>query len=160
MATYDESHNGYHRVMEVDPYRPARTELIGTTSGDASSSDVGKAVKLSGAGTVLCDDGDEIYGLIESVNVGTHNGYSVGGVLSDSGNQAYATDQGDGGAGGDEACVVGDLVVAGAQAAFGTAPAATGTPVKKAAGSEDGIHRWVVVAKYTTPANGLLIRKL
>ena len=154
MATiYDDSFSGYHRVMVIDPYNPARTELLGTNAGQASSSDVGKAVKLSGAGTVLATDGDEIYGFVESVNVGTSNGYSVAGVLCNSGNEAYATDTGG-------TCVVGDLVVADDQAAFGTAVAATGAPVKKAAGTEPGIHRWIVVAAYTTPTNGLLIRKL
>ena len=153
MATYDDSFSGYHRVMTIDPYRPARTELLGTNAGQASSSDVGKAVKLSGAGTVLCAEGDEIYGIVESISAGTSNGYSVAGVLCSSGNEAYATDTADN-------CVVGDLVVAGAPVAFGTAVASTGVPVKKAAGTEAGIDRWVVVAKYTTPATGLLIRKL
>lgn len=124
MATYDESHGGYARLMAIDPFRPARTELLGTTSGDASSTDVGKAVKLSGAGVVLCESGDPIYGVIESVNVGTHNGYSVGGVLADSGNQAYATDEN-----GDLA--IGDFVVAGTKVAFGTAVASTGQNVIK-----------------------------
>ena len=153
MATYDESKAGYHRTMEIDPYRPARTELIGDDTKQASSKDVGKAVKLSGAGVDLCADGDEIYALIESVSPASSNGYSVGGCLSASGNQGYATATG-------AAIVVGDLVVAAAQPAYGTPVAATGTPVKKAAGSEPGVHRWVVVATYTTPANGLLIRKL
>lgn len=157
MASYDDAYAGYHRVMEIDPYRPARTELIGTSSGDASSTDVGKAVKLSGAGTVLCADGDEIYGFIESVNAGTSNGYSVGGVLCSSGNQVYATDAG---VGTSSALTVGDLAVASTQAAFGTAAASTGTPVKVASGSEAGIHRWQVVAVYTTPAGGVLLRKL
>jgi len=124
MATYDESKSGYHRVMEIDPYRPARTELIGTDAGQASSKDVGKAVKLSGAGVVLCEKGDPIFGMIESLNVGTSNGYSVGAVLSDTGNQAYATDE-------DGDLSVGDLVVAGTQVAFGTAVASTGQNVIK-----------------------------
>ena len=152
MATYDESKGGYHRVMEIDPYRPARTELIGDDTRQASSKDVGKAVKLDGAGVDLCADGEEIYALIESVGPQSENGYSVGGCLSASGNQGYATATG--------TIEVGDLVVSAATPAYGTPVAATGTPVKKAAGSEPGIHRWVVVAKYTTPANGLLIRKL
>ena len=158
MASYDDSYSGYHRVMEIDPYRPARTELIGTSSGDASSTDVGKAVKLSGEGVVLATDGDEIYGFIESVNAGTHNGYSVGGVLCDVGSQAYATDAG---VGTSSALSVGDLAVASTQTALGTAIAAsTGTPVKVAAGSEAGKHKWQVVAVYTSPAGGVLLRKI
>jgi len=151
MASYDDSYGGYHRVMEIDPYRPARTELIGNNTGQASSKDVGKPVKLSGEGVVLCASGDEIYGVIESVNAGTHSGYSVGGVLSASGNQAYATDEG-------QNLAVGDLVVAGTATAFGTAVAASGPNVLKAAGTEDGIHRWIVVAVYSD--DRVLIRKI
>jgi hypothetical protein len=158
MASYDDAYAGYHRVQTIDPYRPGRTELIGTSSGDASSVDVGKAVKLSGAGVVLATDGDEIYGFVESVNAGTSNGYSVGTVLCDSGNEMYATDAG---VGTSSALTVGDLAVASTQTALGTAiAAATGTPVKVAAGSEAGKHQWQVVAVYTTPAGGVLLRKL
>ena len=155
MASYDDSYGGYHRVMEIDPYRPARTELIGDNTGEASSKDVGKPVKLDGEGVDLCASGDEIYGIIESVNAGTHGGHSVGGVLSASGNQAYATDEG-------ENLAVGDLVKAGTAAAYGTAVASSGPNVLKVSGSEDpalpGIHRWIVVAVYS--ADRVLIRKL
>ena len=112
-----------HRVAEVDPYRPARTELIGNNTGQAGTNDVGKPVKLSGDTVVLCADGDEIYGFIESVEPGTVGGYSHGGVLCESGNQIYATDE----AG---TLSVGDIVVAGTAVAFGTANPATGPNVK------------------------------
>jgi hypothetical protein len=142
-----------HRVAEVDPYRPARTELIGDNTGQASTNDIGKPVKLSGDTVVLCTAGDEIYGFVESVEPGTVGGYSHGGVLCSSGNQVYATDE-------DGDLVVGDLVVAGTAVAFGTANPATGPNVDKAAGTEDGIDRWQVVAVYSAPAGGVLIRKL
>lgn len=150
-----EAFGGTHRVLVINPYIPARTELIGTSSGDASSVDIGKPVKLSGSAVVLCAAGDEIYGFIESVNAGTTGGYSVGGVLCDSGCEVYATDA-------DDDLVVGDLVVAKAPAAFGTASPATGTNVDKAAGTEAGKDRWRVMAKYTagTYAGSVLLRKL
>ena len=155
MASYDDAYGGYHRVMEIDPYRPARTELVGNSTGQASSKDVGKLVKLNGEGVDLCASGDEIYGVIESMNAGTHNGYSVGGVLSASGNQAYVTDEA-----GDLA--VGELVKAGTPVAYGTQTPSAGPNVLKVSGAEDpalpGIHRWIVVAVYSD--DRALIRKL
>jgi hypothetical protein len=142
-----------HRVQVVNPYTPARTELLGNNTGQFGANDVGKPVKLSGDTCVLCAAGDEIYGFIESVEPGTSGGYSIGGVLSDSGHEMYATDE-------DGDLTVGDLVVAGTAVALGTANAATGPNVDGAAGTEDGIDRWRVVAVYTTPANQVLIRKL
>ena len=141
------------RVAVVNPYTPARTELIGNNTGQASTNDIGKPVKLSGDTVVLCAAGDEIYGFIESVEPGTTGGYSHGGVLCDAGQEVYVTDE-------DGDLVVGDLVVAGTAVAFGTANPATGANVDKAAGTEDGINRWMVVAVYSSPAGGALIRKI
>lgn len=153
MSTYDDTFSGYHRVAEIDPYRPARTELVGDNTGQASSKDVGKFVKLSGETVVPCADGDEIYGVIESMNAATHNGHSVGGVLSDSGNQAYALDE-DGG------LAVGDLVVAGTPVALGTA-LTTYANVIVAPAEAAGVHRWIVVAAYGSGAGSrVLIRKI
>lgn len=142
------------RLAVVNPYTPARTELIGDTTGQASTNDIGKPVKLSGDTVVLCASGDEIYGIVESVEPGTVGGYSHGGVLCDSGCEAYATDE----AG---TLSVGDLVVAGTAVAFGTANPATGPNVIAATpGTDPGVNRWVVMAVYTTPAGGVLIRKI
>ena len=123
-----EAFNSVHRVQVVNPYVPARTELVGTNAKQATSADVGKFVKLSGVTTALCSYGDPIYGAIESVEVGSKEGYSIAGVLCDRGVETYATDE----AG---TLAVGDLVVAGTPAAFGTAVAVTGANVVKAQAS-------------------------
>lgn len=143
-----------HRVLVINPWTPARTELIGTNAKQASSLDVGKPVKLSGVSTALCVNADEIYGFIESVEAGADQyGYSHGGVLCDRGCEVYAKDE----AG---TLVVGDLVMAGTVTAFGTQLGVTGANVKKAAGM--GIHNWQVMAKYTTGAyaGSVLLRKI
>lgn len=120
-----EVQGGMHRVAVINPYTPARTELIGTNAKQATSADVGKAVKLSGVTTALCAYGDPIYGFIESVEVAGKNGYSVGGVLCDRGVEVYATDEA-------TTLAVGDYVVSGTPAAFGTALSAKGQNVIKA----------------------------
>jgi len=154
MATYTDSFGSTNRKLRVNPYIPGRNELLGDNTGQFSAAtDVGKPVKLSGDTVVLCAAGDEIYGFIESIEPGTWNGYSVGVVLADPGHEMYATDE-------DGDLSVGDLVVAGTAVALGTANAATGPNVDGAAGTEDGIDRWRVVAVYTTPADQVLIRKL
>lgn len=119
-----EAFGGTHRVLLINPYTPARTELIGNNTKQASSRDVGKAVKVSGDTTALCAYGDEIYGFIESVEAGSANGYSIGGVLSDRGHETVAKDEvGD--------LAVGDFVAAGTPVAFGTALPAGGPNVIK-----------------------------
>ena len=150
-----EAFGGTHRVLVINPYTPARSELVGNNTGQANSNDVGKPVKLSGATTALCADGDEMYGFIESVNAGTKNGYSIAGVLCDAGCEVYATDEVGN-------MAVGDLAVAGTPIAFKIAPGVTGANVKKAAGTEAGLHRWQVMAKYTAGkyAGSVLLRKL
>lgn len=120
-----EAFGGTNRVLLINPYIPARTELIGNTTKQASSKDVGKPVKLSGDAVVLATYGDPIYGFIESMEAGSKNGYSIGGVLCDRGCEAYATDE----AG---TLAVGDLVVAGTVIAFGTQTPAKGANVVKA----------------------------
>lgn len=168
-----ERFGGVARAPRINPYIPARVERIGATTDNpkaSASKDRGKPVKLSGDTVVLCADGDEIYGFIESVNVGTSEGYAVGGVLCDPGLDVLAVDEvGD--------LVVGDLVVAGTPVAIGTALPALGPNVKKVAAVEVAasgdaedltipaaiIHRWMVLAYYNaTPAAGkqVMLRKV
>lgn len=123
-----EAFGGYLRVPRINPYLPARVEYIGNNTKQASSKDIGKPVKLNGETTALCGYGDEIYGFIESVEVGTDQGYSYGGVLSDVGHEVIAKDE----AG---TLVVGDLVVAGTPIALGTQTPAGGYNVVKAQAS-------------------------
>lgn len=150
-----EAFGGYLRVPRINPYLPARVESIGNNTGQASSKDIGKPLKLSGETTALCASGDEIYGFIESVEVGTDRGYSYGGVLADIGHEVIAKDE-------VGTLVVGDLVVAGTAIAFGTQTPEGGYNVKKAAGTEAGNHKWQVLAKYTTGryAGSVMLRKI
>ncbi len=150
-----EAFGGYLRVPRINPYLPARAEYIGNNTGQASSKDIGKPVKLSGQTTALCASGDEIYGFIESVEVGTNNGYSFGGVLCDPGHEVIAKDEVGN-------LAVGDLVVAGTAIAFGTQTPAGGYNVKKAAGTEAGLHKWQVMAVYTAGSmtGSVMLRKI
>ena len=147
-----EAFGGYMRVPRINPYLPARTEYLGTTSVHFSSVDIGKPVKLAGESTGLCASGDEIYGFVESVETATSNGYNYGGVVCDVGHEALATDE----AG---TLSVGDLVVAGTAVALGTANPATGANVIAGAPTT---HKWQVLAKYTTGSmtGGVMLRKV
>ena len=120
------------RQSLIDPYRPDRTENLGDDTSEYSDQDVGKAVKLSGDTMVMCASGDEIQGFVASVNVGTTDGYSVGGVTSDVGTRQWALDE----AG---SLAVGGLVVAGTAGVLGTLARANviaGTPTR---------HKWEVI---------------
>jgi hypothetical protein len=116
------------RHLTVSPYTPDRVELIGNNTKQASSTDIGKAVKLSGNTVVVCADGDEIYGFISSVEAGSKDGYSIGSVVCDAGREVWANDL----AGG---LAVGDLVVSSTSVALGTAHHANGWNVKARTGS-------------------------
>ena len=119
-----------HRAPRINPYLPARTERLGATTDNPKMSprEMGKPVKLSGDTCVLCADGDEIYGFVESVNAGTNDGYAIGGVICDPGLEALAVDEVGN-------LAVGDLVVAGTPVPIGTALPAKGANVKKRTGS-------------------------
>lgn len=112
-ADTTERFGGVVRRPRIQPYIPARTEPMGSTSERLSGNDIGKAVKLHGNVCLLTAFGEPIYGFIESVQAGTDNGYSIGGVLADPGLEALATDElGN--------LAVGDLVVSGTPVARGT----------------------------------------
>ena len=157
-----ERFGGVNRAPRINPYIPARTEKIGTNAGQASYLDIGKPVKLSGDTVVLCASGDEIYGFIESVEAGTNQGFSIGGVLCDPGLEALATDEvGD--------LAVGDLVVAGTAVAFGAANPTTGANVIGYVPTVDSngvnsvlAHRWQVLAYYGVQGRGrqVMVRKV
>ena len=150
-----EAFGGYLRVPRINPYLPARVEYLGNNTKQFSSKDIGKPVKLAGETTALCASGDEIYGFVESVEVGSDQGYSYGAVLCDPGHEVIAKDE----AG---TLVVGNIVVAGTATALGTVTPAGGYNVKIAAGTEAKIHQWQVLAKYTTGsmAGSVMLRKL
>lgn len=157
-----ERFGGVNRAPRINPYLPARTEKIGNNTGQASYLDIGKPVKLSGDTVVLCEDGDDIYGFIESVEAGTNNGYSIGGVLCDAGLEVLAKDE-------DGALAVGDLVVAGTKVAFGTSVGSVGANVVKWVQAADSngldntpIHKWQVLAYYGVQGAGkqVMLRKV
>ncbi len=108
-----EAFGGYLRVPRINPYLPARVEYLGNNTKQFSSKDIGKPVKLAGETTGLCAFGDEIYGFVESVEVGSDQGYSYGAVLCDPGHEVIAKDEAND-------LAVGDLVVAGTPTALGT----------------------------------------
>lgn len=126
MAYY--SSTGTKRHQTISPYIPDRVELIGNNTKQASSTDIGKAVKISGNAVVVCAEGDEIYGFITNVEAGSKDGYSIGGVACDVGREMWANDASGG-------LAVGNLVVAGVAVALGTAHHANGANVKAAPGS-------------------------
>ena len=89
----------------------------GNTYGDTET---GKAVKLSATSQyVLCAAGDAIEGIVSSVNDGTYDGFSIGGIVS-TGYKNVILDglQATPGTG---AIAVGDYVVTGTVVAKGTA---------------------------------------
>lgn len=98
------------------------TVRLGTTGAGNQYDDkeVGKAVKLSGSSAyVLCAAGDAIEGVVTSVNVGTYDGFSIGGKVS----RGYKSVTLDGlqATPGTGAIAVGDYVVVGTVVAKGTA---------------------------------------
>jgi hypothetical protein len=144
------------RVLKVAPYLPSRVEALGTSANQFAQADIGKCVKYSDDTMVLCTDGDDIAGIITSVEPYTDGGHSVGAVNMDVNAEAWATDE----AG---SLSVEDLVFCGTPAALGTAAPSTGPNVKVDASiAAANVHRWQVVAIYGTgtAGDGLLIRKL
>lgn len=109
---------------------PVQTWRLGTTGARFTDADVGKAVKLSGdSAKVLCAAGDAIEGIVNSINVGVYDGYSIGGVQTTSfksvtfdGSQAAGTG----------AIAVGDYVVCGTVVALGTSLSNAPFKVRKA----------------------------
>ena len=110
------------------------TVNLGTTALLFTNAEIGKAVKLTGAGTYgLCAAGDKIEGIVNSseysLTGATRGGLSVGGVRKSGFVEVIAT----------VALAAGDKVVAAAQPAVGTKLTGIGngdvpcTPVQKAA---------------------------
>lgn len=96
-------------------------------AGKLTDKDLNKAVKLAGGNNyVVCADGDEIEGIVTSIEPHTVNdGYGFGSVLlHGSGVRVEATVVG-------TTLAVGDLVVAAAQAAVGTEQTLGKVTVKK-----------------------------
>jgi len=103
-------------VKVNDPFASITEAALGATTGEGwGDEEVGKAVKLGAANNyVLCSDGDDIEGVVVSVEPNTVNeGFSFGSVQSDRRMLAVLDT-------GETAVAVGATVVAGAQEAVGT----------------------------------------
>lgn len=103
----------------------------GTRAANAANpytdAEVGKAVKLSADSRyVLCVAADTIEGIVSSINEGTYDDYSIGGIVQ-SGYKSVTFDGSQ--AAGTGAILVGDYVLVGTVVAKGTAQGAL-TPLK------------------------------
>lgn len=110
------------RISETIHSEKVKTVRLGTAAnagGRYGDADVGKAVKLVGESRyALCAAADPIEGFISSVNLGTQDGFSTGGIIS----TGYKEVTFDGSqADGTGAIAVGDYVLCGAVTAAGTA---------------------------------------
>lgn len=145
----------FKRSVTISPYVPDRTYALGDNTGQATDKENGKAVKMNTADStvVLAAAGDEIFGFVSAVEPYTDDGHSVASITCDVGQEAYAMDN----AGG---LSIGDLVVSDTNVAFGTA-LTTYAPVKAAAGTEAGNHKWQVIETYGGAAGDkVLLRKI
>ena len=129
------------RDMLIQPWEVDETENLGNATGQYSSNDIGKAMKYSGDIMVQCASGDPIVGFVQSVNAGTKDGHSVGGVRKIG--RAWAKDE----AG---TLSVDDIVVAGTPGTLGTL--ADANVIVEPTAGDAGVYPWVVIGVYGTGA--------
>ena len=119
--------------------------------GAITDADVNKPVKLSDTDLLaLCADGDQIYGWIESVEVGTEDNKVICGVLIEG--RTYATLSG--------ASAVGTIVEAGANTAAGTALAGKWGVVSTHTAVAGTNKRWQIISGTGLDAADVLIEKI
>jgi hypothetical protein len=150
-----EMYGGANRALRINPYLPARVERLGNDTHQANSNDINKSVKLSGDTVVLCGNGEDIFGFVESVEVASQDGYSIAGVLCDPGHEAYAADS----AGN---LAVGNVVVSSGAAVAHKTPLTNGLqPVANKGAAALAGHAWMVMAVYGAGAGRkVLLRKV
>lgn len=122
-----------------------------------ADADVDKFVKLAGDSRYgLCAVGDEIEGVLHSINGGpTQDGYTLGGVRKNG--RVKVTLDGLQATAGTGTIAIGDYVVAGTPVARGTALSGAYPKVCKATAAAAGlVQLWRVVALYGTGAVGQL----
>lgn len=123
--------NFQRTLVAEDGIAKIRSDALGTGAGEFTDTSVGLLVKLGANACVLCADGDEILGQVQSVAEHTVNsGYSFGAVKQSHRIKVKVAAQQTGN------MAVGDLCVAGTQPAHsaGTGGTAkTGTPTR---------HKW------------------
>ena len=136
------------QIVETIHSEKVSTVRLGTNtianSGGYTDKEAGKLVKLTAESRyALCAAGDKIEGVVSSVNAGSYDGYSIGGIVS-SGLKAVTFDglQATAGTG---VVALGDFVVTGTVVAAGTALTA---PVKvcKATTQTNTGFAWRVVS--------------
>ena len=137
--------------------RQVETMALGVNAaGKLTAPDIGKPVKLAGANNVvLCSAGDDIEGILDSVEPHTVNdGYGIGGVQR-SGRRLAMVDAAQAGS-----LAVSDLVVSGAPAAVGTADTSYYPKVKGGAPTN---FKWRVLRIVTSDGSAgsvVLIEKI
>jgi hypothetical protein len=135
-------------------HSPERLNVISTRLGATAAladrfgdKERKKAVKLgANSNHVLCVEGDEIEGFVDSIEAATEGGYSFGGVARC--NRGFRVEAKIGANQGATPAALDDLVVADAQLAIGTAGmpvVKTGTPTR---------HLWRILALRGTGVAG------
>lgn len=115
------------------------TAKLGTAANQIKDADVGKAVKLVGAGRyAVCADGDEFEGRIESIENYTAETYTVGTVRRGGYVEAILVG----------AANAGDYVICAAQAALGTANDADKFPRPKVKATADQLAATISALKF------------
>jgi len=119
-----------------------------------ADADVGKFVKMIGDSQYgLCAVGNEIEGIMDSVNTATQDGYAIGGVVKDG--RVKVTLDGLQATPGTGVIAVGDYVVAGTVVARATSLAGAPPKVCKSTAAATAIvHKWRVVSLDGTTAVG------
>jgi len=134
------------------------TARLGDSTTPATSllndADVGKFVKLIGDSQYgLCAAGNEIEGVMDTVNTATADGYAIGGVQK--GGRVAVTLDGLQATPGTGAIAVGDYVVAGTAVARNTALGGSKPKVSKATAAPGSLlFKWRVVSLDGTTAVG------
>lgn len=142
-------------AFNVLTHSPERLNVISSRLGPNPATkytdqDKRKAVKLAAGSThVLCSEGDEIQGFIDSVDAATNGGYSFGGVARC--NRGFRVEAQIGAHQGPTPAALDDLVVADAQLPVGT----KGLPQVKT--GNPSRHLWRIMALRGNGAAGTIV---
>lgn len=133
----------------VDPTKIAiETTRFGAGTGAANQWDdkeVGKFVKLVAESRYdLCAVGNEIEGRVSSVETGSQDGYTIGGVQRNG--RMEVTFDGLQATPGTGSIAIGDFVVCGTPVAKGTALSGPAKVCKATAAAEAVVHQWRVIS--------------
>lgn len=140
-----------HFIRPTVPVTSSQTVRLGASAdnaGQLSALDENKFTKLAGESRhILASVGDDIDGVITSVEVGTSAGWSVGGVARGvPGDLLDVTFDGLQGTPGTGAIAIGDVVVVGTPVARGTSLNGAYPKVCKATTPANVVQKWRVVS--------------